>query len=115
MYAIRSYYAWETYGMTETLSHIALHKIDAVMLPFQVLDGISIAVDDRGCLTVDAPSIYPHLLVTNDLVELQGVSQFYWLGRIDSVINTGGVKVYPERIEQKLASVLSTNYRNNFV
>lgn len=92
---------YETYGMTETITHIAVKKISDVF--FTVLSHAHISVDSRGCLIIDAPSVNPDKLVTNDLVELKGKNQFRWLGRIDNVINSGGIKLFPEQIEQKLA------------
>ncbi|MBI9061985.1 MAG: AMP-binding protein [Marinilabiliaceae bacterium] len=100
--------AWESYGMTETVSHIALRKIEAGEgdKPFQCLQGIQIDQDDRGCLVIAAPELCDEKLVTNDLVQLQGLNQFVLLGRWDNVLNTGGVKVFPEMIEQKLSGHL---------
>lgn len=100
--------AWETYGMTETVSHIALRKIEngEDEKPFHCLQGIQIDQDDRGCLVITAPELCDEKLVTNDLVQLQEVNQFVLLGRWDNVINTGGVKVFPEMIEQKLSGHL---------
>jgi o-succinylbenzoate---CoA ligase len=97
-----------TYGMTETLSHIALQKLNGINAQhfFQVLPGITITQDERGCLVVNAPHISSDLIVTNDLVELPASSQFRWLGRIDTIINTGGVKVIPEKIEAAISVLL---------
>jgi len=68
---------------------------------FRVLPGISIAVDDRGCLVISAPHLGGRI-VTNDRVELIGSNRFRWLGRWDRVINSGGVKLMPEKIEADL-------------
>jgi len=97
-----------TYGMTETLSHIALQKLNGKNAQdfFQVLPGITISQDERGCLVIKAPHISRDLIVTNDLVELNGSSQFRWLGRVDTIINTGGVKVIPEKIEVTISVLL---------
>ncbi len=95
---------FETYGMTETITHIAAKKINESF--FTVLSHASIAVDDRSCLVIDAPQINPDKLVTNDLVELLDSNKFEWIGRWDNVINSGGVKLFPEKIEEKLAAFI---------
>lgn len=101
---------YSTYGMTETLSHIALQKLNGADAQtfFQVLPGISVQTDDRGCLVIQAPHINPEPNTTNDLVEMLDVDKFKWLGRVDNVINSGGVKVIPEKIESIIESIMST-------
>ena len=99
---------FETYGMTETLTHVAIkplndpNKFDV----FQALDGIRFEKDDRGCLVIHAPMLNPKPIVTNDLVKLVDEKSFRWLGRFDNVINSGGVKIIPEVVEVKLASII---------
>ncbi|MFD2727811.1 AMP-binding protein [Hyunsoonleella rubra] len=98
---------YETYGMTETVSHIAVKKLnhlkgDDTDRYFTTLPNISISQDDRGCLVIDAPNLADDKIITNDLVEIHSDNQFEWIGRIDNVINTGGIKVFPEQIEEKL-------------
>ena len=58
--------------------------------------------DERGCLIIDAPHLQARRFVTNDMVRLHGNKRFEWLGRFDYVINSGGIKLFPELIEQKL-------------
>ena len=103
---------YETYGMTETASHIALRCFNGEKKSdcFTVLDGVGIRLDERGCLAIFAPHLYPNELITNDIVELIGNSSFRWLGRIDSVINSGGVKIFPEQIEKKLERIIPSNF-----
>ena len=90
-----------SYGMTETLTHIALqtitpdHRIDG----FRCLPGVSIQLDARGCVIVDAPHVGAQHLVTNDCAELRADGTFKLLGRIDNVINSGGIKVHAENVE----------------
>ncbi len=93
-----------TYGMTETISHIALKRLNGPVpdTGFSLLPGIKIATDVRGCLIIEAPNLGQPHLVTNDVVKLLGENTFQWLGRIDNVINSGGVKIYPEEIERQL-------------
>jgi O-succinylbenzoic acid--CoA ligase len=91
---------FETYGMSETLSHIGLKQI----LPeaedyFTVFENISISTDEKGCLKIFAPNLNSEILQTNDLVEIKNENQFRFLGRIDNVINSGGAKIFPEQLE----------------
>ena len=91
---------YETYGMSETLSHIALKSI----LPkreeyFRILDGIKISQDQRGCLVINAPQLNSKTLITNDLIKLKNKREFKFLGRIDNIINSGGIKISPESLE----------------
>lgn len=93
-------YIFETYGMSETLSHIGLKQI----LPnpeeyFTVFENVEISLDERNCLRIYAPKLNPDILQTNDLVEIKNEKQFKFLGRIDNVINSGGAKIFPEQLE----------------
>lgn len=99
---------YETYGMTETVSHIAAKKIQDPF--FTILPNISIFKDDRGCLVINAPHISTEPVVTNDLVDLVSETQFSFIGRIDSVINSGGVKLFPEAIESKLSDHIKERF-----
>ncbi|OXA79049.1 O-succinylbenzoic acid--CoA ligase [Flavobacterium aquidurense] len=99
---------YETYGMTETITHIAAKKLGASV--FTVLPNVKIAQDDRGCLVITVPSISDEPIVTNDLVEVIRENQFIFLGRIDNVINSGGVKLIPEQIEAKLIEKLDSRF-----
>ena len=99
---------YETYGMTETITHIAAKRIGETY--FNTLEHVTITIDDRKCLVIDAPSITNEKIVTNDIVEIHNEKQFKWLGRYDNVINSGGVKLFPEQIETKLASKISNRF-----
>ena len=99
---------YETYGMTETITHIAAKKLGESV--FTVLPNVKIAQDDRGCLVITVPSISDEPIVTNDLVEIIRENQFIFLGRIDNVINSGGVKLIPEQIEAKLIEKLDSRF-----
>lgn len=91
---------YETYGMSETLSHIALKKISPIQEEFfTILNDVEISVDDRNCLKIFAPKLNPEILQTNDIVELLNEKQFRFLGRFDNVINSGGVKIFAEELE----------------
>jgi O-succinylbenzoic acid--CoA ligase len=98
-----------TYGMTETASHIALRRLNGpgVSAHYQVLPGIHVGQDERGCLTVRADVTNDQLITTNDRVTLHPDNHtFEWLGRADFVINSGGVKVQAEKVEQVLEVAL---------
>lgn len=98
---------YETYGMSETLSHIGLKKIYPVEEDyFSVFDGIEISLDERACLVISAPALNPEILQTNDLVEVKNQQEFRFLGRIDHVINSGGLKIHPEKLERLLKTHL---------
>ena len=95
---------YETYGMTETISHIALKRLNGSERSdnFETLFGVSISSDERSCMIIEAPYISHEKIITNDLVEVLNPKTFKWLGRIDNIINTGGIKVSVESIERKL-------------
>lgn len=98
---------YETYGMSETLSHIALKQIYPLSEEyFSVFEGIEICLDERACLQISAPKLNPEIIQTNDLGELKGENQFKFLGRIDNVINSGGLKIHPEELESLLKRYL---------
>lgn len=99
---------YETYGMTETITHIAAKKIGEEA--FSILPNIKISQDDRNCLVIDALKISNDSIVTNDLVELVGENQFVFLGRMDNVINSGGIKLIPEKIEDKLSNKINARF-----
>lgn len=99
---------YETYGMTETVSHIAAKKIGDPY--FTVLPKVNIYADERGCLVINAPKVSDDILVTNDLVEVVNDHQFQWLGRIDNVVNSGGIKLFPEQIEAKLIAYIPSRF-----
>jgi O-succinylbenzoic acid--CoA ligase len=103
---------YATFGMTETISHIALKKLSGAAPEeyYTTLQGISISTDEKSCLVIDAPALNVHQLHTNDIVNLVSPTQFEWLGRYDNVVNTGGIKIYPESIEQKLMSLIKVPF-----
>ena len=103
---------YETYGMTETASHIALRCFNGNQKSdyFTVLNGVSIRQDERACLVISASHLADNELTTNDIVELKDSKSFRWLGRVDSVINSGAVKIFPEQLEKKLETFISSNF-----
>jgi o-succinylbenzoate---CoA ligase len=103
---------FETYGMTETCSHIALRQFNGSGKSdvFTVLESVKISTDERNCLVIDAPHLVHNKLITNDIVQIYTPNTFSWLGRADSVINSGGVKIFPEQIEKKLEQLIPFPY-----
>ncbi len=105
-----------TYGMTETVTHIAVKKLNHVLLHrmeqsyYQLLPDIKISQDDRKCLVIDAPKVASKVIVTNDVVKIISEKKFEWLGRFDNVINSGGVKLHPEQIEKKLSKIIKQRF-----
>ncbi len=99
---------YHTYGMTETVTHVALRQLNGAeaSTAFRPLPGVELGSDDRGCLRVSGPMTLYQWVQTNDLVELQIDGSFRWLGRWDTVINTGGVKVQVEQVELQLGEAL---------
>ena len=126
---------YATYGMTETVTHIAVKNLNnfgnfisrAVKKSnktestkvlqhtskasfYQLLPNISITTDERGCLVINAPKLSNEEIITNDLVEIISDKEFKWLGRFDSIINSGGIKLIPEQIELKLSNVIQSRF-----
>lgn len=95
------------YGMTETLSHVALRRVNGQQRSdlYEALNGIDFETDDRDCLIINAPFLNESV-ITNDVVALHSSTSFMWKGRADFVVNSGGVKLYPEEIERKVAEFL---------
>jgi O-succinylbenzoic acid--CoA ligase len=103
-------HVYATYGMTETCSHVALRDVSSGDLLYRALPGISFSADMRGCLVIEAPLFSFKRLATNDIVRLDGPYAFQWLGRIDNVVNSGGVKLHPEIIEQNIAVAVNAPF-----
>ncbi|MCJ7465695.1 MAG: AMP-binding protein [Maribacter sp.] len=124
---------YETYGMTETVSHIAVRKINncstihsmegveselamggkskgILKNDFKCLPNVTVSVNHRGCLVIHAPNISGEDIITNDLVNLRSETEFEWLGRFDNVINSGGIKLFPEQIEAHLAPIIANRF-----
>ena len=100
---------WSTYGMTETLSHIALRRLNGTEASewYTPFEGISISRNSEGCLIIDAPEVCEHPLTTNDIAELSSDGrQFRIIGRRDNVICSGGIKIQIEEIEAILRPYL---------
>ncbi|PKP33068.1 MAG: O-succinylbenzoic acid--CoA ligase [Bacteroidetes bacterium HGW-Bacteroidetes-17] len=103
---------YASYGMTETCTHIALRKLNGKNqdLHFTTLPGVKISTDHRSCLVIDAPHLSDNPLISNDLVTLYSNSEFLIKGRFDCVINSGGIKISPEEVEDKLSKIIKENF-----
>ena len=113
---------YETYGMTETVTHIALKKLNNISSLqgvtkkqfaksyFKLLPNILISTDKRDCLLIEAPQLLEEKIITNDVVKLYSETEFEWLGRFDNVINSGGLKLFPEQIEAKLQNKIQVRF-----
>lgn len=99
---------YETFGMSETLTHIALRPVNGKGKSdyFSVLPAFTISTNEDDCLLINAKHIGNTSIETNDIIRLEGKREFQWVGRKDNVINSGGVKLFPEEIEKKLSKVI---------
>ncbi|MGL5318303.1 MAG: AMP-binding protein [Bacteroidales bacterium] len=103
---------YSTYGMTETLSHIAMRRVSGEQSSpyYTPLDEVKLSLSDTGTLVISAPRVCPDVLVTNDCVEFNESGAFRVIGRADNVINSGGVKLHIEQIESKIASLFVRSF-----
>jgi len=103
---------WQTYGMTETITHIAVRKLNppGETEYYRALPEVSFKTDDRGCLIIYAPWLSTEKIITNDIVVLKNDHEFKTIGRYDNIINTGGIKVSPEQIEIKLSPYINRRF-----
>ncbi|MCF6349295.1 MAG: AMP-binding protein [Flavobacteriaceae bacterium] len=114
-----------TYGMTETITHVAIKQLNNFKSNtplrgrtawqshennYNTLPNIKVTTDNRNCLVINAPKVSDTEIITNDLVELISETEFKWLGRYDTIINSGGVKLIPEQIEKKLSIVIDCRF-----
>ncbi|MBL3655319.1 AMP-binding protein [Fulvivirga sediminis] len=101
--------AYATYGMTETVSHIALKRLNGFEKndTYVAFDEVKLSLDDRGCLTIQSAVTDGEKIITNDIVDLKTEHTFEWLGRIDNVINSGGVKIQSEKVERVIEKIFS--------
>jgi O-succinylbenzoic acid--CoA ligase len=96
-----------TYGMTETVSHVALRQLngEGASRYYKAMPGVRFSLDQRSCLVIEWDALGDPV-ITNDLVELLGDDAFTWLGRWDNVINSGGIKILPERLEASISELM---------
>lgn len=109
---------FESYGMTETASHIALKPVNEAAVNFigipddrfEAMPDIALSKDQRDCLVIEAKYLSDKPIITNDLVELMDQDKFRWLGRWDHVVNSGGIKLIPEQIEKKMKAFANNRF-----
>src|SRR5690606_24613792 len=97
------------------VSHIAAKRLNPEKkkdkpVPFKVLPDIVISTDDRSCLVINAPKLSEDIITTNDVVEIITYKKFHWKGRYDNVVNSGGIKLFPEEIEWKLNKIIDRRF-----
>ncbi len=99
---------YSTYGMTETITHIAVKQLNGPNRNeyFEALPSVQFKASDDQCLIIYAPHLSTSTFTTNDIAEISGLENFKWKGRKDNIINSGGIKLQPEAIETKLCSAL---------
>lgn len=99
---------YATYGMTETLGHIAIKKINGSNKSsfYKSFQDVSLRVDNRNCLNIFSPCSMDSFIQTNDIVHMISKNTFDWIGRYDNVINSGGIKIIPELIEKEISSFI---------
>ena len=98
-------HVWATYGMTETLSHVAMRKVNGedASAWFMPMPGVELSVNDENCLVVNAPSLCEETLVTRDIAEMHpDGKRFKVVGRVDNVACCGGLKIQLEKVEEML-------------
>lgn len=103
---------YSTYGMTETLSHVALRRINGTERSdyYTPLASVSMSLSNEGTLIIDAPQVCDKMLVTNDIAVMLSNGKFKIVGRKDNIINSGGVKIQTERVEEKLKGKIDVPY-----
>lgn len=99
---------YETYGMTETITHIAARKVGKKA--FKALPNVVLSQDENNCLLIKAKNISNEIIHTNDIVKLISENKFIFLGRFDNVINSGGIKLIPEQIEAKMLPFIKNRF-----
>ncbi len=138
---LKNAHVFLTYGMTETVSHIALQKLNFFkVLPskyplsfgegqggevdlgevFHTLNNVEIAIcnedsPQKNCLKIKSPTTNYEWITTNDCVELLSPTAFRLLGRVDNVVNIGGKKMQLEEIEAQFEKFFVNNYLENLV
>jgi len=99
---------YSTFGMTETVSHIALRNLKDKNEPYRAIGNTYFTtVDD--CLVINCEELKIKDLKTTDIVHLIDEKSFHWIGRSDFVINSGGVKIHPEKVEDKIRNVITSS------
>lgn len=111
----RSTKVYETFGMTETISHVAYRRINSRKKEksnpnFKAIGDVQFSVDKRSCLVIHSEKLLDKSLVTNDIVDLIDETHFVWKGREGNLINSGGVKIHPEEVEKKIEPLINSEF-----
>lgn len=103
---------YSTYGMTETLSHIALRRLSGKEASdrYKPFDSVKISRSEDGAIVVDAPLVSDSTLYTNDIAEIFEDDSFRIIGRKDNIINSGGVKIQTEEVERLLKPFIKSRF-----
>ena len=99
-------YIYHSYGMSETAAHVALRRLHTPTRPyFEAMSGVHLSRSEAGCLEIKSPTTQYRSIHTRDLVEMQGRGRFIWLGRADTVINSGGIKLHLDELDRQICDL----------
>jgi len=101
---------WHTYASTETCTHVAYRSISDNESRYRAAEGVSFETTASDCLIIHTPHLSTSPHVTKDVVELHDARTFTWLGRADNVVLSGGLKLYPEQLEQRCAALIDAPF-----
>ena len=102
---------YQSYAMTETITHVAVRELfPQLETCYTALEGVGFSLSPEGTLIVDAPAVAKDILITRDVAELLDNRRFIWRGRADTVINSGGIKIFPEDTEAVLSKIIPGNF-----
>jgi len=100
-------HCYNTYGMTETITHIAVKKLNKEYKSkyFEALPNITFQLNKDDCLLINTPHLSTLTVTTSDKVKITDKHTFMFIGRIDNVINSGGIKIHPEELETRVSNL----------
>ena len=100
-------HCFSTYGMTESITHVAVKKINGENKSkyFEALPNITFQLNNDDCLVINTPHLQNSIITTNDVSKIIDKEAFKWVGRLDNVVNSGGIKLHPEELETKISSL----------
>ncbi len=101
---------FHSYGMTETISHIAICDLQKEQNNYHILPDVEVATNAENCLQISSSKLGVEMLQTNDIVRFTSDNSFQFLGRLDNVINSGGLKIIAEEIEKQIRPFVSQNF-----
>ena len=100
-------HCFSTYGMTESITHVAVKKINGENKSkyFEALPNITFQLNKDDCLIIKTPHLSISTITTSDIIKIIDKQTFKWIGRIDNVINSGGIKIHPEELETRVSNL----------